>query len=191
MENQTQSYPLSRSPSVMPLHAVLFLIIISAVLVITKAQWYKSYDAAKPPSYLQPPWASAPGFADAPLPVAPKPMAPPPPPPQGFQGAGRFYPPPPPPPPSPPPPLPPPPPAPGVNFPSYAPGKNTSPNLVPNSFMQLGSELEQHRVLLRGFPMTHRRLRARTAWRQPPIRTPQLSFLQLSNHNQNRVRGDG
>ena len=96
----------------------------------TRAQWYKSYDAAKPPSYLQPPWASAPGFTDAPLPVAPKPMAPPPPPPQGFQGAGRFYPPPPPPPPSPPPPLPPPPPAPAVNFPSYAPPSANTPNQV-------------------------------------------------------------
>jgi hypothetical protein len=104
-------------------------------------QWYKDYKSDKPPSYLQPPWASAPGFADAPLPVAPKPMAPPPPPPQGFQGAGRFYPPPPPPPPSPPPPLPPPPPAPAVNFPSYAAGTNTSPHLVAqSSFLQLNQQ---------------------------------------------------
>ena len=71
---------------------ILYILTLSNLIVQSNAQWYKKYDAAKPPSYLQPPWASAPGFADAPLPVAPKPMAPPPPPPQGFQGAGRFYP---------------------------------------------------------------------------------------------------
>lgn len=114
-------------------HSTLLILTIGAALLSQRtahAQWYKKYNAAKPPSYLQPPWASAPGFTDAPLPVAPKPMAPPPPPPQGFQGAGRFYPPPPPPPPSPPPPLPPPPPAPAVNFPSYAPPSSNTPNQV-------------------------------------------------------------
>ena len=92
-----------------------------------KAPWYAKYDETNPPQYLQPPWASAPGMSDVPLPAAPKPMAPPPPPAQGFQGSGRFYPPPPPPPPSPPPPLPPPPPAPSAQFSAYAPPPGTSP----------------------------------------------------------------
>ena len=92
-----------------------------------KAPWYAKYDETNPPQYLQPPWASAPGMSDVPLPAAPKPMSPPPPPAQGFQGSGRFYPPPPPPPPSPPPPLPPPPPAPSAQFSAYAPPPGTSP----------------------------------------------------------------
>jgi len=95
--------------------------------VHNKAPWYAKYDETNPPQYLQPPWASAPGMSDVPLPAAPKPMAPPPPPAQGFQGSGRFYPPPPPPPPSPPPPLPPPPPAPSAQFSAYAPPPGTSP----------------------------------------------------------------
>ena len=91
-----------------------------------KAPWYAKYDETNPPQYLQPPWASAPGMSDVPLPAAPKPMAPPPPPAQGFQGSGRFYTTPPPP-PSPPPPLPPPPPAPSAQFSAYAPPPGTSP----------------------------------------------------------------
>ena len=112
------------------LFVVHFITVTTAVSVRgrVKAPWYSKYDETNPPQYLQPPWASAPGMSEVPLPAAPKPMAPPPPPAQGFQGAGRFSPPPPPPPPSPPPPLPPPPPAPSAQFSAFAPGGAGSPN---------------------------------------------------------------
>ena len=77
--------------------AVLLLFLLLLLPLSCDGQsWWANYKEGKPPEYLQPPWASAPGMEKTPLPAAPKPMPPPPPPPQGFQGTGRFYPPPPP-----------------------------------------------------------------------------------------------
>ena len=59
--------PSKFTPPCLP---ILALLLLTLQIPAVRGQWYKSYDEAKPPSYLQPPWASAPGFADAPLPVA-------------------------------------------------------------------------------------------------------------------------
>ena len=149
------------------LFRALGLLLLAELQVTHGQSWWANYKEGKPPEYLQPPWASAPGMEKTPLPAAPKPMPPPPPPPQGFQGTGRFYPPPPPPPPSPPPPLPPPPPAPAAQFSAYSPPASTTPNVIPPRFMSapppyvsvhpayLARFKGQHEVLRRVFRRAH------------------------------------
>ena len=68
-DNILKMYPFQRRLCLVSLHMLVFL---SISLAAPEESWWKNYKADKPPEYLTPPWASAPGMEDVKLPEAPK-----------------------------------------------------------------------------------------------------------------------